>query len=363
MVANLTTRLGQLTSSPAGGPYVGKNRIINGNMAIDQRNAGASVTQDTSGTQYTLDRWAVYGSVASKFTIQQNAGSITPPAGFSNYIGCTSSSAYAVASTDTFIIQQCIEGFNTADLNWGTANAKPVTFSAWVYSSLTGTFGGVINNSAFNYSYPFSYSIPVANTWTYITITIAGPTSGTWIGATNGIGMRAEFSLGSGSSVSGTAGAWTASGLRSVTGAVSVVGTSGATFYFTGVQLEAGTIATPYEFNQYSAQLAQCQRYYEVVANTGQPSGTWACYNTNQSGGLMYWFKVTKRANPSVSIQGLGWYYQFGPGPGVGACDVIWNTPTVTSVSIGGGNSNGLIAMYATQAYPAYGYVTISAEL
>ena len=310
MAANLTTRLGQLTSSPAGGPYTGANKIINGDMRIDQRNAGASVTQDTSGTQYTLDRWIVYGSVASKFTIQQNAGSITPPAGFSNYIGCTSSSAYAVASTDTFIIQQVIEGFNTADLNWGTANAKPVTFSAWVYSSLTGTFGGVINNSAFNYSYPFSYSIPVANTWTYITITIAGPTSGTWIGATNGIGMRAEFSLGSGSSVSGTAGAWTASGLRSVTGAVSVVGTSGATFYFTGVKLEVGSIATPFVPDDYQVSLGKCRRYFWSFGNNGGGNVAFAmgyCQSTTAAEFTL--LCVGMRTSPTLATAGAFYAY------------------------------------------------------
>jgi hypothetical protein len=123
----------------AASPYVLKNRIINGDMRIDQRNAGASVTNGATET-YTLDRWAIYGSQSSKFTIQQNAGSVTPPAGFTKYVGVTSSSAYSVISTDQFLLYQAIEGFNGADLDFGLSTAKTITISFWVRSSLTGTF-------------------------------------------------------------------------------------------------------------------------------------------------------------------------------------------------------------------------------
>ena len=180
-----------------------KNRIINGAMVIDQRNAGASVT--VTSTNYSVDRWAAFGSVTSKYTVQQNAGSVTPPVGFSNYMGFTSSSAYTVGASENFRVQQPIEGFNTADLNWGTANAKTVTFSFWVRSSLTGTFGGALVNENADRSYPFTYTITAANTWEYETITIAGDTTGTWAGATNGIGIRVYFNLGAGATVSGTA--------------------------------------------------------------------------------------------------------------------------------------------------------------
>ena len=242
-------------------PYNFKNRIINGAMVIDQRNAGASVSTTAGGFNYTLDRWNYYASQASKFTVQQNAGSVTPPVGFNNYLGVTSLSAYSVAVGDIFIIDQCIEGFNTADLGFGTANAKTITLSFQVYSSLTGTFGGSLMNSAFNRSYPFTYSVPVANTWTTISVTIAGDTSGTWIGATNGIGIRLSFGLGVGSTYSGAAGSWSANQYYSATGATSVVGTSGATFYITGVQLEVGSSATGFEYRQYGQELALCQRY------------------------------------------------------------------------------------------------------
>jgi hypothetical protein len=242
-----------------------KNRIINGAMQIAQYGT-ASLTQSTSN-QYPVDRFLIVGNVASKFTGQQNAGSVTPPEGFINYLGCTSSSAYTVGSSESYTVQQRIEGLNVSDLGWGTANAKTVTLSFWVRSSLTGTFGGSLRNSAQNRSYPFTYTINSANTWEFETITIAGDTSGTWL-TTNGIGIQLSFSLGAGSTLSGTAGSWSGSNFASATGAVSVVGTNGATFYITGVQLEVGSSATGFEYRQYGQELVLCQRYYQTFTVT-----------------------------------------------------------------------------------------------
>ena len=248
----------------AGNASIMKNRIINGAMVIDQRNAGASVTPTVTNT-YTLDRWIVALSQSSKFSVQQNAGSVTPPVGFVNYFGATSLSAYTVGAAESFNVRQFIEGYNIADLGWGTANAKTVTLSFWVRSSLTGTFGGCIKNSANDRSYPFTFTISSANTWEYETITIAGDTSGTWL-TDNGVGIRVIFSLGTGSTLSGTAGAWAATNYSSATGATSVVGTNGATFYITGVQLEVGSSATGFEYVNYQTSLANCQRYYYKVS-------------------------------------------------------------------------------------------------
>ena len=240
-----------------------KNRIINGGMVIDQRNAGAEVNPAVSGAYY-LDRFFAISSETSKFKIGQNAGAVTPPVGFTKYIGCTSLSVYSVVSTDRFYIGQQIEGFNIADLAWGTASAATVTLSFRVYSSLTGTFGGSLQNSDNTRSYPYSYSIPTANTWTTISVTIAGDASGTWL-TTNGKGITVLFGLGVGTTYSGTAGAWASADYRSATGATSVVGTSGATFYITGVQLEKGSTATSFDFRDYGRELAMCQRYYQLV--------------------------------------------------------------------------------------------------
>lgn len=272
-----------------------RNRIINGDMRIDQRNAGASGT----ASAYTVDRWSYYGSQTSKATWQQNAGAVTPPAGFSNYLGATSSSAYSITSTDQFLLNQKIEGFNVADLGWGTAGAQAVTLSFWVRSSLTGTFGGSLQNSAANRCYPFSFVISAANTWEQKTVTIAGDTTGTWL-ATNGVGVNVIFSLGTGTTYSATAGSWTGSSfITSATGATSVVGTSGATFYITGVQLEAGSVASPFERRPYSTELQLAQRYYEITS-AGSNTALW----TYSSGAVIFLsqffnFAIPKRATPT----------------------------------------------------------------
>jgi hypothetical protein len=272
-----------------------KNRLINSAMVIDQRNAGASVTPSpTGGGTYTLDRWFGQVSQNSKMTVQQNAGSVTPPAGFANYLGVTSSSAYSVAAGDYFSLRQAIEGFNTADLSWGTANASTVTLSFWVRSSLTGTFGATLQNSAANRTYPFTYTISSANTWEQKTITVAGDTSGTWVGATNGVGISIAFGLGVGSTYSGTAGSWAGANYVSATGATSVVGTNGATFYITGVQLEKGSTATSFDYRPYGTELALCQRYYQWASK-----GTLGvCWTTNNAI-MPFQFPVSMRANPS----------------------------------------------------------------
>ena len=292
-----------------------RNRIINGAMVIDQRNAGSSVTQTTS-VLYSVDRWAIYGNVTSKFTAQQNAGSVTPPAGYINYLGITSSSAYSIGSTDDFQLIQRVEGLNCADLAWGTASAATVTLSFWVRSSLTGTFGGSLSNSASNRSYPFTYTISSANTWEQKSITIAGDTSGTWL-TTNGVGIQISFGLGVGSTYSGTAGTWAATNYQSATGATSVVGTNGATFYITGVQLEKGSTATSFDYRPYGTELALCQRYYEksfdltnAPANGGATtfsttSGIFGAFAFNCAIPTSYiQFKVIKRTQPTVTTYG-----------------------------------------------------------
>ena len=246
-----------------------RNKIINGACVIDQRNAGASITPST-GSSFAVDRFVFQPSVASKFSLQQNAGSVTPPVGFTNYLGATSLSAYSIGASDYFNLGQNIEGFNFADMQWGTANAKTITLSFWVRSSLTGTFGVSFRNDNADRNYQASYTISSANTWEQKTITVAGDTSGTWTGATNGTGLRLGFGLGIGSTYSTTAGAWSAGNYFGLTGATSVVGTNTATFYITGVQLEAGTTASPFEYRQYGTELALCQRYCQVIADSSQ---------------------------------------------------------------------------------------------
>ena len=286
--------------------YTGfKNRIINGAMVIDQRNAGAEVNPAVNNDYY-VDRWQAVSSVASKFKIGQNAGAVTPPTGYIKYLGLTSLSAYTVGASEAYSVRQKIEGLNIADLAWGTASAATVTLSFWVYSSLTGTFGGTLKNSASDRTYPYSYTISVANTWEQKTVTIAGDTSGTWL-TTNGIGIQVFFSIGSGATVSGTAGSWSANNYSSATGAVSVVGTNGATFYITGVQLEKGSTATSFDYRPYGTELALCQRYYQVAgldncAFAGRSASTTVIYFSAP-------LSVALRASPTVSDIGTTYLY------------------------------------------------------
>jgi hypothetical protein len=284
-----------------------RNRIINGAMVIDQRNAGASVTV-TNGL-YTLDRWYFGNTQLSKLTTQQNAGGVTPPAGFTNYLGVTSSSSYTPLSTDVFILVQPIEGYNISDFAFGTASAKTVTLSFWVRSSLTGTFGGNIENAAETQCYPFNYTISSANTWTQVSVTIPGSTTGTW-NTNNTVGLYLCLDLGSGSSTKGTANTWQAGGKFSPTGTTNLVSTSGATLYITGVQLEAGSVATPFEQRLYGTELALCQRYFYVIASgSGYISNAAAQTTTNAFG--MYTLPVTMRTSPTGSVVTGTNYYRF----------------------------------------------------
>jgi hypothetical protein len=337
------------TSLGAGNASTLKNRIINGAMVIDQRNAGASWSA-TNGS-YSLDRWAANsydgGVTTGKFTIQQNAGSITPPAGFANYLGVTSSAATSYGATGIYTIWQAIEGYNIADLAWGTANAKTVTLSFQVYSSLTGTFGGSLANGAGSRSYPFTYTISSANTWTTISVTIIGDTttpSTNWL-TTNGVGMYVRFGLGAGSTYSGTAGSWSANNYFSATGATSVVGTSGATFYITGVQLEVGSSATGFDYRVYSTELMNCQRYFEKTYSQNVALGTSTESNVEWSGtsfqslastgtfqAQLRPFKVVKRAAPTMTF----W-------------DFVGNSGKWTRYLVGGGPSNNNTVTVDTQ--------------
>ena len=266
-----------------------------------------------------------------------------------NYLGVTSLSSYSLGASDYFAVQQGIEGFNLADLGWGTANAKTVTLSFWVRSSLTGTFGGCFQNRLSNRSYPFSYTITSADTWEQKTVTVAGDTTGTW--DTNNVGgIYLFFALGMGSNRSGTANAWNSGNYLGVSGATSVVGTSGATFYITGVQLEAGSVATPFERRHYGQELQLAQRYYQFInARVFQWEGYY-----NVAGYGMYAataFPVKMRAAPTITA----------PSPSAngntGAITFNGYEDSVLMSSVSSGAGSGYIYWSSTT------YVTASAEL
>jgi hypothetical protein len=283
-----------------------RNRIINGNMVIDQRNAGASFSFAANTSAYTLDRWSIDNSTDGSLTVQQ---STVAPTGFTNSILVTVTSAdSSLASGQRSRVFQRIEGFNSADLAWGTANAIAVTISFWVRSSLTGTFGGALRNGSSNRSYAFTYSISSANTWEYKTVNIAGDTTGTWATG-NTSGIEVGFGFGASSDLSGTAGTWTATANVSATGATSVVGTNGATWQVTGVQLEAGTVATPFEQIDYGRELIMCQRYYQTIGDSANNfvgvSGSSGAYTTIP---IIYPVKMRTAGSVTLSTAPSGAY-------------------------------------------------------
>ena len=280
-----------------------RNRIINGAMEIDQRNNGTASTP--TGDGYHLDRFRTSFTNNTKFTVQQNYNSVTPPPGFVNYWGMKVNTAVtSLAASDVHAVSQLIEGRNVSDLDWGTATAKTITLSFWVYSNVTGVLGGAISNSGVDRSYPFSYAVNSANTWEYKTITIPGDTGTTWLKDSGTIGMRVWWNLGCGSNYLATAGSWGAGDRRGPTGATNIMGSTSNVWYLTGVQLEVGSVATPFEKRLYSLELALCQRYLFRLNSISEVLGISGHGSTGGGTGATFpiIFPVQMRAAPTLTV-------------------------------------------------------------
>ena len=289
---------------PTAGPLSNRNLIINGAMLVDQRNSGSSYTI-TGDTQYTLDRWVArtYGG-SGRFSVQQDGSSpdsINP------------SAKLTVTTTDTpgingYAFSQRVEGYSFSSLAYGSSSAKAATISFWVRSSITGTYCFSVRNSDASRSYIAEYSISSANTWEYKTITIPGATDGTWL-TTNGVGAYLEWNLGAQTSKEATAGSWQSGNYHATSSQVDWIATSGATFYITGVQLEVGSVATPFEHRSYGEELARCQRYYVAMGPQGKTDyvneiGVGYCESSSVARGYVQ-FPTTMRSNPTVTSSQL----------------------------------------------------------
>ena len=328
--------------------YTGfKNRIINGAMVIDQRNAGASVSVGTATGTYTLDRWRVYHDTAITSNITAQQSSTVPTTGYTYSQVLTNGTGASPAAGDLNVVQQRVEGYNTGDLNFGASTASTVTLSFWVRSSLTGTFGIGLSNGAQDRTIAYTYTISSANTWEQKTITITGDLSGTWL-TTNGIGLIVNWDLGSGtSSNASSTGVWSAGRFTRTSACTNFIGTTGATFYLTGVQLEKGSTATSFDYRPYGTELALCQRYYEQFY--GDSAGLVVFSSTYSSQyRAAIWYKVQKRASATFGLMSTG----------------VWNgaTPTITSGLTQSNLYNGSTAYYlsSTADSPA---AYVSAEL
>ena len=276
-----------------------RNRIINGSMVIDQRNAGAATT--VAG--YCVDRWMTDDTFGAVYTQQQVTDA---PSGFTNSLKITVTTAGTPTAGQWTFSRQIIEGNNIADLAWGTASAVPVTVSVWVKSSIAGTYSGFLINSAEDRSYVGTFTVNAANTWEQKSFTVPGDTTGTWL-TNNGNGIRFGFDLGSGSNFQGTANAWNTGWKQRTSGTVNFCQTAGATFQFTGVQLEAGTVASPFERRDYGRELMMCQRYYSqsTLALDGMAVGD-TSYNA------YVWFKASMRVAPTITSTNFNSYGDVG---------------------------------------------------
>ena len=278
-----------------------RNRVTNGSMRIDQRYGGQLVNPITA-SGYSIDQWII--AIAGTYSVrtQGNLNSTTPPVGFTSYFGVQNNNVATPTGTDNLHIQHRVEGHNMSDFSWGTTNAKTVTLSFWVQSSLVGTYGGCLRNSANDRSYVYEYRINEANTWEYKTITIPGDTTGTWLTANN-VGIRIIWGLSAGPSSQGTANQWSASNFTNSTNGSNWAATANARFYLTGVQLEVGSRATEFERINYGAELRLCQRYLHVYpVSTIYAANRYP--NVSLSSGTQvptFLFPVEMRATPSPS--------------------------------------------------------------
>jgi hypothetical protein len=351
------------TAYDSGGSFGFRNRIINGQMVIDQRNAGASVSID-GAAPYTLDRYLCQDNTDGSFSVQQSS---TAPTGFNSSLLVTITGTDSSLTTTQFgRIVQRIEGYNIADLGWGTASAQTVTLSFWVRSSVTGTFSGVLNNSAGDRLYAFTYTINAANTFEYKNITIAGDTTGTWL-TTNGTGIELNLSIGAGPSRTVAAGSWGTALAYAATGQTNLFATASATFYITGVQLEKGSTATSFDYRPYTTELQLCQRYYyKVVGTSSYPTfGAGAAISTTE-GRIAVQYPIPMRATPTISYGGTV-LLTASNGNGVTVTAIASNYGNETGGMLGVNVASGITAgngtIFITQNGSSSNFIQASIEL
>ena len=334
-----------------------RNLIINGDMQIDQRNGGVA----NASTTYGIDRWGQeWSSTGVTLSFQQVSEA---PTGYLKSLKVTVSTGSA-SFTNNAAIRQVIEGFNSANLSWGTSSAKTITISFWVRSSLAGTFGGSITNINFNRTYPFFYTISVSNTWEYKTVTIPGDTTGTWA-TDNTAGLQLIFGLGAVSARKATGNVWANTIARQPTGTVDLIATTGATWQITGVQVEEGKVATPFEYRSYGQELALCQRYCYVIrgdfpstqsGEVGIGEGVW---NGTDGAYVVVKHPVPMRTNPALDFGNAGWYRVVAEAVawrGVSSISLLTDSSSINQTIIyprAVTDSRGLVARMTTQSTSA----------
>lgn len=349
-------------SSMNGGPLAGfRNKVINGDMRIDQRFQGAAVVPVPPNT-YTLDKVFFASSQVGKYNFQQNANGASLPAGFTNYAGFVLGTPFTPAAADFLAYVHRIEGFDMQEFGWGTAAAKPITVSFWVRSAMAGNHSLSICNGVFDRSYPVLFSIPTANTWTFVAIPISGDTAGTWDKGAN-IGLNIYLGLGLGSNFEGTNAAWNAGNKLRAVGAVNPSsGTAADLFAVTGLQVEGGTIATPFERRPYGVELSLCQRYCWVLPSSSTIA-TGQCYSTTSANGTLR-FPQPMRAIPTITYSSqTGFSASNAGGAATATTAVSVFSPTAASTEVSFTIASGLVAGNASLMRSTTGQIVISADL
>jgi hypothetical protein len=295
--AGITTAyIGSVNDGPISGA---RNRIINGSMDVDQRN-NAGVGTTNTGSAYTVDRWFVQNNTATNLTYQQ---STDVPNKFFKSLKISNTTALSPTASQQIIVGQNIEGFNVSDIALGTSSCLNMTLSFWIKSTTAGTYGMAVENPSGANSYIGQYTINSANTWEYKTISVPPITSGTW-NTGNSAGLGVYFDFGCGTNFEGTASTWNSSDVKRISSNVKLFQSANQSVYITGVQLEVGTIATPFERRSYGQELALCQRYYERrTFGSNDPVGAGGANtgNTAQCWCNFHWV-TEKRSSPTCSL-------------------------------------------------------------
>jgi hypothetical protein len=307
-----------LGNESSGSPYGFKNRIHNGAMLIDQRGSASSAISSSSVTYaYAVDRFFVASQTDGVTTSQQVSDA---PTGFTKSLKVTVTTADAsLSAAQRLVVNHGLEGLNMADLNWGSGTAKTVTLSFWVKSSVTGTYSVGFRTGTAGTSYITSYVINSANTWEQKTITIPGATIGTWVTDNNTWGYLI-WNLGIGSDFnSSTLNSWVSvTNGQGSTSHTSLMSTLNATWQISGIQLEVGNQATPFDYRDYANELRMCQRYYVDLANNGgSTQNSYRCvgfastYTTTQ-GSYVIQVPVPMRVLPSLTQAGTMYLQNLG---------------------------------------------------
>ena len=360
--------LANLGNAYSDGALSNRNLIINGGMQVAQR--GTSFTSPESNT-FTLDRWKYEESTANVVDVEQSSDA---PAGFERSIKVTTTTAAgSVGASDFAQLLYKIEGHDLSRLAYGTSDAKTSTLSFWVKSSVTGSFPFGLQNHDGSRVFPVTYTVNAANTWEYKTITIAGDTGGTWTTSNNTTGMRFTFFWISGSNFTGgvDGGGWAATtGFADLTSTYTAnLDVVNATLQITGVQLEVGDTATPFEHRSYGDELARCKRYFErigIPAGSSYQSFGVGHVHTSVTAVSVIPYEVEKRVNPTASYDtGSNFALLNAVGSAVACTAASTSRISTHAVSVTA-NASGLVAGNATFLLAnntAKPFIDIDAEL